>query len=165
MALSEAALAEIKCLHQANELTLAEIGTRYRMTASAISRLARSRGWLMRSELLGYAPRLKLPTTPRARQLVVHRIYEAITKKLKQMEAEMERGTLTSEDFARDAKSVMSMLANADKTTTTGAHADEEQQPKSAEPATDDAVERLQREIIERFERIQRRRDAEAGSE
>jgi hypothetical protein len=45
-------------------------------------------------------------------------------------------------------------------------NAKKEPQPQPAEPgATVDEIERLQREIVERFERIQRRRNAEAGSE
>jgi len=168
MALDKAALAEIKRLYHGNELTLAQIGDRYGITATAVSRIARSRGWLMRSELRGYAPRHSVPTTPKACALLVHRLCDVIVKKLDQMEADMAAGKLSSEDYERDTKSVAQMIASVGKAVMTGTDADKERKPKSAEPdvpaAAADEAERLHREIIERFERIQRRRDAEAGS-
>jgi hypothetical protein len=165
MALDEATLAEIKHLYLADVLSLAEIGSRYGRTASGVSRLARTHGWVMRSQLRGYAPRNSVPPTPKARELLVARICDVIGTKLKQMEAQMQSGELSTEDFERDANSVASMVGSVDKAT--GSDGEEKRKPKSAAPtnsAPDDA-ERLHREIIERFERIQKRRHAEAGSE
>jgi len=164
MALDKAALAEIKRLYQGNELTVAEIGARYGISPSGVSRLARRNGWLMRSELRGYSPRRREPSTPRALALVVHQFCEAITAKLKQMEEQMQSGQLSSEEFERDAKSLVQMVGSVLKAKTTVPDGDETRQPQCAEPAPVSDVERLHREIIERFERIQRRRNAEAGS-
>ena len=56
------------------------------------------------------------------------------------------------------------MIGGMEKVAATGAHADKERKPKpaAATPTTLGEAERLHREIIERFERIQRRRNAEA---
>jgi hypothetical protein len=61
------------------------------------------------------------------------------------------------------------MIGGMNKVAAADTDADTKQKPKSAEPAAaapDDAseAERISREIIERFERIQRRREAEGGS-
>ena len=84
----------------------------------------------------------------------------------------MTSGELSSADYERDAKAVGSMVGGLQKVAATVKDADEERQPKSASSATSAApatgsgeAERLHREIIERFERIQRRRDAERGSQ
>ena len=168
MALDKSALAEIKRLYQGDEVTLAEIGAQHGISASAVSRIARRYGWLMRTVRRGYAPRHSVPSTPKAMDLVVHQLCDAIITKLKQMEAQMQSGSLSSEDFERDAKSVGQMVGSVFKAKTTVPDGDEKQKAKSAESvvecASDDA-ERLHREIIERFERIQQRRNAEAGSE
>jgi uncharacterized protein YjcR len=169
--LDEAAEAEIKALYHDSDLTVARIAARYGVQPSAITQLARRRGWLMRSEIRGYTPRGHMPSREHTRALVAQRLKTVIMTKLEQMEAEMRSGTLTSEDFERDAKSVAPMLSGLDKIT--ARHDDKTQQPKSAGPnaagpkpfATGDEFERLQREIMERFERIQRRRESEAGSE
>jgi len=162
--LDEAALAEIKRLYEGSALTLVEIGARFARTPSGISRLARTHGWVMRSVARGWAPRRQLLSGPKARALVAHRLCDAITKKLDQMETDMASGKYGPEDYERDAKSLAAMVGGLDKVAATAADADEEQQPKAAEPGAISDVERLQREIIERFACIQRRRNAEAGS-
>jgi hypothetical protein len=165
MALDKAALAEIKRLYQGDEVTVAEIGAQHGISASAVSRIARRYGWLMRTVRRGYALRHSVPSTPKALELVVHQLCEAIITKLKQMEAQMQGGSLSSEDFERDAKSVGQMVGSVFKAKTTVPDGNETQKPNAAEPAAaSDDAERLHREIIERFERIQERRDAEAGS-
>jgi hypothetical protein len=83
----------------------------------------------------------------------------------------MTSGELGSADYERDAKAVGSMLGGLVKVTATVPDADEERQAKSASSAASAApatgsgeAERLHRDIIERFGRIQRRREAERGS-
>jgi len=165
--LDEATLAEIKDLYQGSELTLAAIGARYGRSPSGISRLARAHGWLMRSVARGWAPRRTLLSGAKARAYLAHRLCQTVGMKLDQMEKDMACGKLSSEDFERDTKSVASMMGGMDKATATDA--DKDPKPKSERAAAESApasdVERLQREIIERFERIQRRRNAEAGSD
>ena len=107
---------------------------------------------------------------PTARVRLVRTLCAAITTKLEQMEKGMTSGELSSADCERDAKAVGSMLGGLQKVTATVQDADEERQPKSASSAASAApatvlgeAERLHREIIERFERIQRRREAERG--
>jgi hypothetical protein len=118
----------------------------------------------MRSEMRGHAARLTVPTTARMRALLEHRLCELVTTKLAQMEAGVASGKLTSEDFARDARPVISMLGSVRRIGTQGADADE-QQRKSPERVDEVAIERLRSEIMERFERIKRRRQIEGGSE
>jgi hypothetical protein len=168
MALDDAALAEIERLYREGKVTLAEIGRRFNRAPTGISRLARAHGWPMRWDVMGYAPRMQRLSTPKARALLAHKLCEAITTKLEQMEKGMKSGELGSADFERDAKAVTSMIGGMEKVTATVPDADEERKPKSADAGTaasSGEAERLHREIIERFERIQRRRNAEAGSQ
>jgi len=162
--LDDAAVAEIERLHRENKLTLAQIGERFGCTATYISALARRRGWLMRSEMLGRAPRkTTAASTPKARAALAHRLCDVINQKLDQMEKDMQSGELSSADLERDAKSVASMIGGMEKVVT-GPDEDKERQPRAAAIAAVNDVERIHREIIERFERIQRRREAERGS-
>jgi len=114
----------------------------------------------------------------KARATLARKLCDAITRKLEQMEKGMRSGELGSADFERDAKAVAAMIGGMEKVAATVADADEARQPKSASAGTRDEAgcspgagpgcgeaERLHREIIERFERIQRRRNAERGSE
>ncbi len=170
MALDDAAIAEIKRLYGECELTLVEIGRRYNISPTGISKLARKHGWTMRWELMGRAPRASGLSTPRARERLLRRLCDTITRKLEQMEKGMKSGELNSADHERDAKAVASMIGSMEKVAATVTDADEERQPKSASPGASEGpdlseAERLHREIIERFERIQRRRNAEAGSQ
>ncbi len=169
MALDDAALAEIERLYREGKVTLAEIGLRFNRAPTGISRLARAHGWPMRWEAMGRAPRVRRLSTPKARALLVHKLCDAITAKLEQMEKGMKSGELSSADFERDAKAVASMIGGMEKVAATSTDADEERRPKSAtgdpgESSGANEAERLHREIIERFERIQSRRNAEAGS-
>ena len=165
MVFTEADLAEIKRLHQANELTLDEIGERFGIAATTVSKLARLHGWRSRSELLGRSPRSFRPVTARRQARLVRRFYDTISMMLEQMEADMRSGTLKAQDFERVGKSMAAMIGGLGKATATEPDGDETQKPISAEPDAAADVERIQREIIERFERIQNRRSAEAGSE
>ena len=171
MALDDASLAEVGRLYREGRLKLAEIGRPYGLAPSAISHLARVHGWPMRGKLKARAPQVTALSTPKTRALA-RRLCDAITKKLEHMEKGMTSGELSSADYERDAKAVGSMVGGLQKVAATVKDADEERQPKSASSATSAApatgsgeAERLHREIIERFERIQRRRDAERGSQ
>jgi hypothetical protein len=95
-----------------------------------------------------------------------------ITAKLAQMEAQMRNGSLSSEDFERDTESLGQMIGSVEKTIAAGADGEKKHKanavapaPASANPSVSDDAERLHREIVERFERIQARRNAERGSE
>ena len=79
------------------------------------------------------------------------------------METDMQSGELSSADLERDAKSVASMIGGMEKVVN-GPDEDKERTPRAASVAAVNDVERIHREIIERFERIQRRREAERGS-
>jgi Escherichia/Staphylococcus phage prohead protease len=92
MALDDAALAEIERLYREGEFTLVEIGRRFDRSAAGISKLARSRGWPMRWEVMGRAPRVSGLSTPKARAKLANRLCNAITKKLEQMEKGMKSG-------------------------------------------------------------------------
>jgi hypothetical protein len=169
MVLSEAALAEIKCLHQANELTLAEIGVRFGLSASTVSNLARRHGWPSRTEVIGRARPSFRGVTARAKAKLVRRFYDTISMMLEQMETDMRSGKLKAQDVERAGKAMAAMAAmigSLGKAAATEPDGDKKQKPESTEAAAAaDEVERLQREIIARFESIQRRRDAEAGSQ
>jgi hypothetical protein len=87
------------------------------------------------------------------------------------MEKGMTSGELSSADYEGDAKAVGSMIGGMHKVVATVKDADEGRKPKSAgsaasaAPATSSGeAERLHRSI-ERFERIQRRWEAERGSQ
>jgi hypothetical protein len=165
MALDDAAVAEIGRLYREDKLTLAAIGRPYGLSPAAISQLARRQGWPMRR-----AARDTVALDRAARARLAAKLCKSITKKLQQMEKGMKSGELGSADFERDAKAVASMIGGMEKVAATVPDADEERQPKSASAGASEApgaseAERLHREIIERFERIQRRRNAEAGSQ
>lgn len=166
--LDEEIVAEIKVLYDACDLTLAEIGARYGVTAPAISQLARRRCWLRRSELRRVKAGGHVSALEQVREVVGQRVGTTILTRLRTMEADMKSGKLTSQDLERDAKSLAAMLSGFDKTAATARHEDKTRKPKSAAletPESVDEVERLHGEIMERFERIQRRRESEAGSE
>ena len=131
-----------------------------------LSRLSREKGWLTRSERLGRRARSAPVLSIGLREEIARRISRVINKKLDQMEKGMESGELCADDAERGGKMVTSMLGGLERVVARAKGPDEEE--KRTSPATNtgavDEVERLQREIIERFERIQRRRDAEGGS-
>jgi hypothetical protein len=134
------------------------------LAPTSISRLARTNGWPMRYERMGRKPRHVIPSAPKVRAMLALRLCDVITKKLEQMEADMAGGELSSQDYERDAKAVAAMIGNVDKAQTTDPDAKKTPTPQSAEPAAVSDAERLHREIIARFERIQRRRNAQGGS-
>lgn len=165
MALDETAMAELERLYCEGTLTLVELGARFGRSPSGISRLARSHGWPMRWDSMGRAPRKSRSSAPAVRAALAVKLCGVIAKKLEQMETAMERGELASEDLERDAKAVASMIGGMEKVAVTVPDADKKRSTKSEDAGDDDSVERLQREIIARFEQIQRRRNAEGGSQ
>lgn len=160
-ALDEATIALIKVDYEESSLTVAAIGKKYGVSASYICRLARERGWLMRTVRLGRRPRVATPLSGAGRALIAHRLCGVINKKIDQMENDMDSGELSSADLERDAKTIASMIGGMEKVTTGPG---EDKVSKLDDAQDSDEVERLQREIIERFERIQSRREAERGS-
>lgn len=166
MALDAATIALIRIDYEESDLTVVAIGLKFGRSPSYICRLAREGGWLLRSERLGRRPRSSSSAILQAREAIAHRLSRVINKKLDQMEKGMESGSLSAEDVERGAKTVGSMIGGLDKVVARQDRPDEDKQRTS--PATNtgavNEVERLQREIIERFERIQRRREAERGS-
>jgi len=162
MALDHAVLAEIGRLYGDRTLTLAEIGRRHNRSAASISQLARKHGWPMRRGEQRAAQRSE------ARARLAAKLCKAVTRKLVQMEKAMKSGELCPADCERDAKSIVSMVGSMEKVLATVPDANEERQPESASAGPSEGsgtgeAERLHREIMERFERIQRRRNAEAG--
>jgi hypothetical protein len=97
-----------------------------------------------------------------ARAGIAQRLCNLINKKLDQMEKDMDSGALGSSDLEH-TKSVGAMMSGMDLTP---ADADKKQKTKDgAAPEVDTCLDdyaRLQRKIIERFER---RREAARGSE
>jgi hypothetical protein len=94
--------------------------------------------------------------------------YGAMGQHFQQMEAALAKGELSPDDFERNAKSFRSIqggVDNVEKVAAAGTHAD--QQPMLQLPAPDDdsEAERIRREIMERFERIQRRWNAEGAAD
>jgi hypothetical protein len=169
MTISDEMLAQIKRLHHANALTLDQIGERFGLTGGAISKLARANGWPARDRSKGHAAH-RFRFGERERNELVHQLYSTTLQILEQMEAEMASGKPGTQDVERAAKAVAAMIGSVGKMTMAGRDGNKTHKPKSSgadEDRSDAAsrVERLQREIIERFEGIQRRRNAEAGSE
>ena len=164
-AFSDATIALIKIDYEESSLTVVAIGEKYGISAPYVSRIARERGWILRTQRLGRRPRTKSPMSNAGRALISHRLCGVINRKLDQMENDMESGALSSADLERDAKTIASMIGGMQKV---GPVQTEDKVSKfdavrPAAVADTDEVERLQREIVERFEQIERRRAAEAG--
>lgn len=186
----DATLAIIKAEHDAGELTLDAIGKRYGITGSYVCKLAREGGWPRRraasaasktsAESAARAPgndgaassesavvvekpppRKKRPK-PDVRVMIKRRMCKVINRKLREMEQGMQSGTLAPAELERNTKVVASMIGGLQKVG--GPEEGKEHDAQAANGGANDEVERLQREIVERFERIQRRRQAEGRS-
>jgi hypothetical protein len=165
-ALNEATIGLIRVDYEEGALTVAAIGEKYGVSASYVCRLARERGWLMRTDRLGRRPRTSAALSATGRALIAHRLCGVINKKIDQMEKDMESGALSSADLERDSKTIASMIGGMHKVIPVPIE-DKVSKPDAAPStavANTDEVERLQREIIERFERIQSRREVEGRS-
>ena len=164
MALDAATEAAIKLDYEESDLTLDRIGKKHGRSGAWVCKLARLRRWKRRRKQTvpsDLPPRRRRPRN--VRSVIDRRMCNIISRKLKQMETGMKTGALTSADLDRDAKWVGSMLGGMGKVNAP-AERDEASDPNIANAGAQDEVERLQREIIERFERILRRRDAARGS-
>jgi len=58
--------------------------------------------------------------------VLAHRLCDAITKKLEQMEKGMESGELNSSDYERDAKSVAQIISGMEKVAAVGSNGDKQ---------------------------------------
>lgn len=164
MAFDAATIARMKVDYEESDLTVVQIGAKYGCSTAYVCKLAKLHGWKPRSLRIGRAPAKPKSWRPRARTGIARRLCKVINKKLDQMETDMQSGELSSADLERDAKSVASMIGGMEKVVS-GPDEDKERTPRAAAAAgAVNDVERIHREIIERFERIQRRREAERGS-
>lgn len=164
-ALDEATVALIKIDYEESSLTVAAIGAKFGVPPSYVSRLARQRGWKMRSGRAGSRARAAAADAA-GRALIARRLCGVINMKIDQMEQDMNSGEHSSADLERDAKTIASMIGGMQKVVP-GPDEDKVSKPDAERSVTVencDEVERLQREIIERFERIEKRREAEGGS-
>lgn len=165
-ALSEATIALIKIDYEESSLTVEAIGIKNGVSPSYVCRLARTRGWLMRSMRMGRKARVDAPLTNAGRAYIAHRLSSVINRKIDQMEQDMQSGALSPADLERDAKTVASMIGGMEKVAAaTDGETNNKSHRAAAGGANLDDVERLQREIVERFERIQKRRETEGRSQ
>jgi hypothetical protein len=159
-------LAEVKRLYDGDELTLVQIGKRVGRSPSLISQLAKRHGWARRWDRLGRKPYRRPSGLERERKTMLRRYYRTVSRFLQQMETAIGKGEYSLDDFERGAKSVRAIqggMGNVEKVAAAGTHADQE--PIPAAPDDDSEAERIRREIMERFERIQQRRAAEGAAE
>ena len=165
MALDEASKGLMRIDYEETDLTVDAIGDKFGVTGSYVSRCARRGGWKMRSERPGVLARAAAADAA-GRARIARRLCTVINKKIDQMEKNMTSGEHSSADLERDAKTIGSMIGGLQKVVP-GPDEDKVSKPdaeRSTSVETADEVERLQREIIERFERIEKRREAEGGS-
>ncbi len=155
--------AEAKRLWQGSTLTQVQIGKATGRSASTIGRWGNGENWGPRPGAVGKAPREPNFSRKRANRSIAKRMHNIIIRKLDQMEKGLEDGTLSVEDEERLSKSVSTMVGGFGKVTEPP-HGEKKRKRGKVDAIIGD-VARLQLEIIERFERIQRRRDAARGSE
>jgi hypothetical protein len=153
--------AAIKHEYEESNLTLEAIGEKHGRSGAWVCKLAKLRGWKRRRPPdEAVPPRRRTRRNPRT--VMRRRMCKVINGKLKEMEQGMKTGDMSAADVERNTKVVTSMLGGLYKL---GApEEDKVGDAQSTNAGAKDDVERLQREIIERFERIQRRRQAERGS-
>ncbi len=178
--LDEAELAVMQWEYEETPLTVDEVGLRHGCSGQTVCKIAKRNGWKLRGRRNGAAvrrspaagaPAVASTAALRVRPVqapgIAQRLCNVINRKLDQMEKDMQSGELSSADLERDAKTIASMIGGMQKVTPTPDE-DKVSKPDAARVATVDnaeEVERLQREIVERFERIQSRREAEGGSQ
>jgi hypothetical protein len=185
--LDDATLAAVMAEHQACLETLDEIGKKYGITGAYICKLAKVGGWPPRRAIRAareagapiparsegvtggdVVPAVEPPARPKkkrpkpdVRTMIKRRMCKVINRKLREMEQGMQMGTLEPAELERNSKVVASMIGGLQKVG--GPEEDKVSDAQAANGGANDEVERLQRDIVERFERIQRRREAEAG--
>jgi uncharacterized protein YjcR len=165
MAFDAATRALIKIDYEDGDLTVEKIGEKYGCSASLVSKMAREGGWLMRSERRGFRPRAGSVTSRTAREAIAQRLARFINRKLDYLEIGMQNGTVTPDEAERGTKQVAAMIGGFGKVVGRPERPDEDKRKSASHADSVDDVERLQREIIERFARLERRREAARGSE
>jgi hypothetical protein len=160
------AIAKARELWETTTATQAEIGKAVGRSAATISRWAKTYNWKARPGAEGKPPREPNFSRKRANLAIAKGMHKVIMRNLDDMEKGLEVGTLAPADAERKSKTIASMIGGYGKVTETP-HAEKKRKrgKADAEIKAVDEVERLQREIIERFERIERRREAARGSE
>ncbi len=167
----DATLVVIQAQHDAGVLTLDAIGKRHNCTGAYICKLARLYGWPRRRAVIkaaseGTAGIAKPPPAKKrardVRVMIKRRMCKVINRKLKEMEQGMQSGDMEPAELERHTKVVTSMIGGLQKV---GGPEESEGKDAQANGGGNDEVERLQREIVERFERIQKRREIERGSQ
>jgi hypothetical protein len=159
------AKAEARVLFETTNQTQAEIAKAVGRSVSTISRWAALENWQRPGEK-NKPPREPNFSRKRADLAIAKRMHKIIMRNLDEMEQGMENGTLAPADAERKSKATAVMIGGYGKVTETPNAEKKRKRGKSAaELGAVDDIERLQREIIERFERIERRRDAARGSE
>ena len=159
------AKAEARVLFETTNQTQAEIAKAVGRSVSTISRWAARENWQRPGEK-NKPPREPNFSRRRAGVAIGKRIHSFIIRKLDEMEKGMEDGTLTPEAAESGSKMISSMIGGFDKAVPNPNEGSKRRRgADDGKPAAVDEVARLQREIIERFERIERRREAARGSE
>lgn len=163
MALDETAWAAIEKAYVETEELLADLGKRFGISASQISHRALVYGWPSRWARMGRKPRRKTMSTRKARDQLIHRLYRAIDLKLERLETRMESGEeLTPAETERNLRALATMIGGFEKVAEVAFDAEKERKgaTKRKKTSAPDA-ERMRREIAERLERLQHKRDAD----
>jgi hypothetical protein len=158
------AKAEARVLFETTNQTQVEIGKAVGRSAATISRWAAFENW-QRPGADGKPPREANFSRKRADLAIAKRMHKIIMRNLDEMEQGMENGTLAPADAERKSKAMAVMIGGYGKVKEAPNAARKPKRGKSAGLGTIADVERLQREIVERFESIERRREAARGSE
>ncbi len=162
MAFDVATLALIKVDYEESDLTLNLIGDKYGCSGAYICKLAKLHDWKRRRpQPEGSAPPPRRRRDPRV--TMTKRMCKVINGKLKEMEQGIKSGDMSAADVERNAKVVTSMIGGLQKVP--APEGDKVRDAQSTKAGAVDEVERLQREIIERFERILRRRETQGRSQ
>ena len=159
------AKAEARVLFETTNQTQAEIAKAVGRSVSTISRWAALENW-QRSGEKNKPPREANFSRKRADLAIAKRMHKIIMRNLDEMEQGMENGTLAPADAERKSKTTAAMIGSYGKVRETpNAEKKRKRGADDGKPAVVDDVARLQREIVERFERIERRMEAARGSE
>jgi hypothetical protein len=126
--------------------------------------------WIARESWLRPGTEDKPPREPnfsrkRADLAIAKRMHKVIMRNLDEMEQGIESGKLTPADAERKSKALASMIGGYGRVKEAPDAAKASKRGKTVKAGSIDDRERLQREIIERFARIERRREAARGSE
>jgi hypothetical protein len=163
-ALDPAAVAKAYGLFKTTRMTVAAIGAAVGRSASTITRWAEQFEWGARPGAEGKPLRAPNFSRKRANRNMAKGFYQLIMRYLDTMEQGLKECSLTPEKAEQTAKLLAPLVSSYGKVDANEA-ADAKTKGKRSKAAGVDDVERLQREIVERLERIQSRRLAQRGSE